>query len=340
MTKIKDNRVKGLRDTLQLAKNRGYLMHSVNANMVRDQFSIFQNLRHRGKELLETKRIEYLTSTGRRVGPCENDETVLAKLFVEMEVDGLMENHMDEYSKLLQSRVIEAIIGELDHTVRSSNIGGGPGNNFISYADVRLIHFLLQEMVKTILRIEEQNAPGVGDGVEFYLMGKDKLTKKEQSLKAQREAVDLEFYGFLCKGSVWQCWKRAHLIDRRKIRNTILKACPKLNKLRQITFSTFLHALTDTNTLPLYRAESWYTEEALDARKTPGRFQPEVDGNGFIVRGRTATDHPFCKNTHDHKELVNCVVNSFLECNFCDFACANNKQLVDLRKSPFLSQKY
>ena len=72
---------------------------------MRDQFSVFQNLRQRGKELLEVKRLEYFHAFADKLGlqgpaggvvdkpeievfGMENDQDVLAHLFDELKVNG------------------------------------------------------------------------------------------------------------------------------------------------------------------------------------------------------------------------------------------------------------
>lgn len=205
-----------------------------------------------------------------------------------------MENHRDEYSALLQSRVMEGILGELDFSVRSAALrqggddtwgdaqeeeahfgtvrrhfpagsaGGSAGTGrpgpssfapgLVSYNDTRMLHYLLQELVKTVLRLEDRKGGVVVGDFQDDPLGRRKENSRGAGENSRRDkGLDLDLYTYLLKGSVWQCWKRLHTIGKPQIRSTLLKGVPKLNKLRQIAFSTLLHALCDTRALPLYR---------------------------------------------------------------------------------------
>ncbi|CAD7933332.1 unnamed protein product [Amoebophrya sp. A25] len=240
--------IAGLRETLALAKTRGYLLYSVNANLLRDPYSIFQNLRQRGVDLLEHKRVEYYQgvedvyynkknnedvqnnnynstsrasniATGSIYSNSANKmeefdlegaavlqerqrELVLCQLYTELSIDALLDNHYETLPKLHRARIIEAIVGELDHLLRSPDdmrrrrddgnnrlgmlpvsgdpadfitplnllnsgfqmIGKDPSSSSSSgtagalpYSDERLMHYLLSELVKTLLRLEVGN---------------------------------------------------------------------------------------------------------------------------------------------------------------------------------------
>jgi len=226
----------GLRETLALAKARGYLLYSVNAALLRDPYSIFQNLRQRGVELLAAKRREYFSSiadvdhhgsgtsgspknlnvldqlTDEPVGEqLDASDEILSQLYTEVSCDGLLENHFEALPKLHKARIIEAMIGELDHILRSGDDVRGErvkasssagahaaaadeniilplnlmnsGFQFVPkttthpalpYSDEKLMHYLLSELVKTVLRMElgrqimRAEAAGSGSGTSKH----------------------------------------------------------------------------------------------------------------------------------------------------------------------------
>ena len=98
--------------------------------------------------------------------------------------------------------MVESIVGELDYSVQQASVDGTyaeRGGVTSSYGEAKLMTFLLQELVKTSLRIEH------------HAKHKESYGSHMTKLRAQstrRDEIDLEFYTYLQKGSVWQLWKR------------------------------------------------------------------------------------------------------------------------------------
>ena len=60
-----------------------------------------------------------------------------------------MENLTEEATPFSKARIMEAIIGEVDFSIRAAP----------NYADTRLLHYLLQELVRTVLLLEDDSKP-------------------------------------------------------------------------------------------------------------------------------------------------------------------------------------
>ncbi len=71
------------------------------------------------------------------------------------------------------------------------------------------------------------------------------------------------------KGSVWECFRRIHLLRLPEIHSTLQRALPRFSKIRQIAFSCLLHALCDSVALQNYREEVAKVSAEAKARPKP-----------------------------------------------------------------------
>lgn len=110
--------LRGLRDTIVVAKSRGFIRHALDYEKVEAKLSGFSNLRFRGREFLESKRIEYLALKKHGLERLSNDNEVLGNIFELLALEGLLEKYStDEISTVNKARVVEAVFGELEYNI-------------------------------------------------------------------------------------------------------------------------------------------------------------------------------------------------------------------------------